>query len=82
VVFGARTQEVRLSKWKEWDFEALIWTVPKEHSKTDEKIIRPIPDELVPWLLQLKEDSDKETLILGEEKSPETVSQQGRFFWQ
>ncbi|WP_260608196.1 tyrosine-type recombinase/integrase [Vibrio cholerae] len=82
IVFGARTQEVRLSKWKEWDFETLLWTVPKEHSKTDEKIIRPIPDELVPWLLQLKAGSDKEALILGEEKSPETVSQQGRFFWQ
>ncbi|KJR36890.1 hypothetical protein BOO91_07690 [Vibrio navarrensis] len=47
-----------ISKWKEWDFETLLWTVPKEHSKTDEKIIRPIPDDLVPWLLQLKADSD------------------------
>ncbi|EKO3992565.1 site-specific integrase [Vibrio fluvialis] len=82
VVFGARTQEVRLSKWKEWDLDALLWTVPKEHSKTGEKIIRPIPAELEPWLLVLKANSSKEAFILGEEKTPETVSQQGRFFWQ
>ncbi|EKO3966254.1 site-specific integrase [Vibrio fluvialis] len=82
VVFGARTQEVRLSKWKEWDLDALLWAVPKEHSKTGEKIIRPIPAELVPWLLVLKANSSKEAFVLGEEKAPETVSQQGRFFWQ
>ncbi|WP_077337760.1 tyrosine-type recombinase/integrase, partial [Vibrio ruber] len=28
-IFGARTQEVRLSTWDEWDFTSRRWTVPK-----------------------------------------------------
>lgn len=82
VLFGARTQEVRLSQWKEWDFDTMLWTVPKEHSKTDEKIIRPIPNELRPWLMEMRPESAKDSLVLGELKSSETVSQQGRFFWK
>ncbi|HIF9210196.1 TPA: hypothetical protein ACX6SI_003269 [Photobacterium damselae] len=32
ITFGAMTQEVRLSTWAEWDFNEMIWTVPKVHS--------------------------------------------------
>ncbi|HAN6301241.1 TPA: integrase, partial [Escherichia coli] len=34
IVFGARTVELRLSEIGEWDFTEMLWTVPKEHSKT------------------------------------------------
>ncbi|OBT08044.1 hypothetical protein A9267_09975 [Shewanella sp. UCD-FRSSP16_17] len=54
IVFGARSQEIRLSTWKEWDFEKGLWTVPKANSKTAELIIRPIPKSLYPWLKRLK----------------------------
>ncbi len=39
VVFGCRSQEVRLSTWAEWDLKKWVWTVPKEHSKGGAKNI-------------------------------------------
>ncbi|MFM2588624.1 tyrosine-type recombinase/integrase [Vibrio sp. TBV020] len=82
VVFGARTQEVRLSKWSEWNFEQRLWTVPKAHSKTNDKIVRPIPESLAPWLQELKATSGNSDYILGELKQPEAVSQKGRMLWK
>lgn len=38
VVFGCRSQEIRLSTWKEWDLKDWIWIVPKEHSKGGENL--------------------------------------------
>ncbi|UXI01132.1 tyrosine-type recombinase/integrase [Photobacterium sp. TY1-4] len=82
MVFGARTQEVRLSKWDEWDFECLIWTVPKSHCKTNIKITRPIPEQLKSWLLELKAANKENDYVLGELKKPEAVSQTGGQFWK
>lgn len=82
ITFGARTQEVRLSTWAEWDFNEMIWTVPKAHSKGGEKILRPIPQHLEQWLLELKGDACSGTLVLGELKTPEAVSQYGRLLWK
>jgi integrase len=82
IIFGSRTQEIRLSKWNEWDFTEGLWTVPKSHSKTGDKIVRPIPESLVPWLLDLKANADMSDQILGDLKTPETVSQQGRNLWK
>lgn len=82
VVFGARTQEVRLSTWDEWDFVKGVWTVPKSNSKTKELIVRPIPEELRMWLLELKVKTQKSVTILGDIKSAETVSQYGRLLWK
>lgn len=81
IVFGARTQKVRLSQWHEWDFDKGLWTVPKSNSKTSEKITRPIPDELRSWLLGLKAQTQKSGYILGSLKKAENVSQYGRKLW-
>lgn len=81
IVFGARTQELRLSTWAEWDFDTGLWTVPKSNSKTSEKIVRPIPESLIEWLCELKLGSKQSDYILGELKTPETVSQFGRLMW-
>lgn len=78
VVFGARTHEVRLSKIKEWDVKSWIWTVPKEHSKSGEKILRPIPEGIRPFILSLIEQHKDSGLLLGEEKKAEAISQWGR----
>ncbi|MGR5305372.1 tyrosine-type recombinase/integrase [Vibrio mediterranei] len=78
IIFGARTQEVRLSKWGEWDFEQGLWTIPKTNSKTGTKIVRPIPVALKAWLKELKGNSSSSDYVLGEVKAPETVSQYGR----
>lgn len=82
IIFGCRTQEIRLSKISEWDFERMIWTVPPENNKNRKKdqqnglsgeILRPIPERLKPWLLELISDSRNE-FILGELKADTAVS--------
>lgn len=78
VVFGCRSQEVRLSTWDEWDFKRWLWTVPREHSKGGERIIRPVPDELRPFIENLYRDNKHTGLLLGQIKKPEAVSQWGR----
>ncbi|EOV9570224.1 tyrosine-type recombinase/integrase [Cronobacter turicensis] len=78
VVFGCRTQELRLSTPNEWDLKSWIWTVPKEHSKGGEKIVRPIPEAIRPFITDLKEKNARTGLLLGETKRPEAVSQWGR----
>lgn len=78
IIFGARTMEVRLSKWDEWDFTAWLWTVPKEHSKTREKIIRPIPEAIRPWLMELRYETEDSGLLLGEARTRQAVSLKGR----
>ncbi|MEL7290641.1 MAG: integrase arm-type DNA-binding domain-containing protein [Pseudomonadota bacterium] len=81
-IFGARTQEVRLSTWSEWNFEEMLWTVPKAHSKNGKKIFRPIPESLKEWLLALKGDAKPNDCILGELKNAEAVSEFCRQLWE
>ena len=78
VAFGCRTQELRLSRLSEWDLEDWIWTVPKEHSKGGEKILRPIPEALRRFVKDLIEQNKETGLLLGCMKKPEAVSQWGR----
>ncbi|VDR24274.1 Prophage CP4-57 integrase [Raoultella terrigena] len=78
VVFGCRTQELRLSAVSEWDLQDWIWTVPKEHSKGGEKILRPVPDVIRPFIKELIEKNRDTGLLMGCIKKPEAVSQWGR----
>ncbi|HAP80133.1 tyrosine-type recombinase/integrase [Atlantibacter hermannii] len=82
VVFGCRTQELRLSRIAEWDLQDWIWTVPKEHSKGGEKILRPIPGPMRPFITSLIEQNRDTGLLLGEIKNPEAVSQWGRVIYK
>ncbi|EHK0752607.1 site-specific integrase [Vibrio parahaemolyticus] len=90
VAFGARTQELRLSQVSEWNLETMVWTVPPENNKTSKRevergysgeIKRPIPQELIPLITHLIDDS-KNGFLLGELKSPETVSVFGGGIWK
>ncbi|MCL6742799.1 site-specific integrase [Kosakonia sp. R1.Fl] len=78
VVFGCRTQELRLSTISEWDLQEGIWMVPKAHSKSGVKILRPIPAFIRPYVAALIEQHRHTGLLLGEIKKPEAVSQWGR----
>ncbi|HFU8347048.1 TPA: integrase, partial [Escherichia coli] len=78
IVFGARTVELRLSEIGEWDFTEMLWTVPKEHSKTKVAIFRPIPEAILPFITQLVEQNRHTGLLLGEVKQEASVSQYGR----
>ncbi|MBF7996660.1 tyrosine-type recombinase/integrase [Rahnella laticis] len=77
VVFGSRTVEIRLSELKEWDLKAMLWTVPEQHSKTGEKIIRPIPERILPLIKRLKEENKMSGYLLGELKTNTAVSMAG-----
>lgn len=82
MVFGCRTQEIRLSEWNEWDMGAWVWTVPKAHSKGGEKIIRPVPEAMRPFIQELHEENKSTGLFLGELKGSEAVSQWGRTLYK
>lgn len=81
-VFGCRTQEVRLSEWQEWDREAWIWIVPKEHTKAGERIVRPVPESMRQFIDDLHSRNYKTGLVLGEVKKTEAVSQWGRAIYK
>ena len=84
VLFGARTQELRLATAGEFDLSAGVWTVPIEHSKNAKPITRAIPDaarELISFLINEARNQGTD-LLLWEIKSPETVSQWGRTLWK
>lgn len=53
IVFGCRSQEIRLATKDEFNFETGLWTAPKEHSKGGREIIRPIPESIKDWLQNL-----------------------------
>ncbi|CNI21574.1 tyrosine-type recombinase/integrase [Yersinia pekkanenii] len=76
-VFGSRTVEVRLSECSEWDLKDKIWTVPEAHSKTSEKIIRPIPESIYPLIKRLTKENKKSGYLLGELKENTAVSSTG-----
>ncbi|HFS5811133.1 TPA: tyrosine-type recombinase/integrase [Citrobacter farmeri] len=78
VVFGCRSQEVRLSRLAEWDMQEWVWTVPKEHSKGGERIVRPVPEAIQPFIRKLSEQHKDSGLLLGEIKNDTAVSQWGR----
>ncbi|MGX8942483.1 site-specific integrase [Symbiopectobacterium sp. Eva_TO] len=82
IVFGCRSAEARLSKWNEWDFDKWLWIVPKDHSKTETPIIRPIPEKIRPYLQELKSHNLKTGYLLGELKNTETVSSWGIRVWK
>lgn len=50
MLWGARVSELRLAERSEFDLQAMVWTVPKEHSKTGKEIRRPIFKQILPLL--------------------------------
>ncbi|MEB8285606.1 site-specific integrase [Aeromonas veronii] len=79
LTFGARTGEVRESHITEWDLSAGIWTVPIEHSKTNHKIVRAIPEQIKPVITELiaQAKQNKTHYLLGSLKKLNTVSTYG-----
>jgi len=50
LIFGCRSSELRLSRSGEWDFEQMVWTVPKHNTKHGGEVIRPIPEKALPYI--------------------------------
>ena len=78
IVFGCRTTELRRSEVREWDFKEMLWTAPKEHSKTKVAIFRPIPEAILPFVMKLVEQNRHTGLLLGELKGQSSVAEYGR----
>jgi integrase len=45
ILTGARSQEVRLATWAEFDFEGRLWTIPADHMKRGKAHMVPLSDE-------------------------------------
>jgi len=45
-ITGARQSEVRTARWHDFNFDSMIWTVPKENSKSGKEISRPISTKM------------------------------------
>lgn len=54
VCLGVRKSELIEAKWSEFDLSKQVWALPKERSKTNSAIDIPIPDQILPWILELK----------------------------
>ena len=50
LIFGCRSSELRLSRANEWDFDKMIWAVPKHNTKHGGEVIRPIPEKALPYI--------------------------------
>lgn len=44
ILTGARSQEVRLATWAEFDFEGRLWTIPADHMKRGKAHMVPLSD--------------------------------------
>ncbi|WP_406704186.1 tyrosine-type recombinase/integrase [Sodalis sp.] len=82
MAFGCRGAEARLSHWDEWNFEKWVWTVPREHSKSNAPIVRPVPEKMQPYLEKLKACNYKTGYLLGEYKHQAAVSVWGCRVWK
>ncbi|WP_447215403.1 tyrosine-type recombinase/integrase [Citrobacter pasteurii] len=82
LIFGCRLSEVRLSTWSEWDFENWVWTVPAEHSKNKKEIIRPIPQGIKQWLVNLHAETKYRDYMLGSYRDQKQISTDVGKIWK
>ncbi|WGL95809.1 integrase arm-type DNA-binding domain-containing protein [Arsenophonus nasoniae] len=82
MVFGCRISEAIDSVWAEWDLDKWIWTVPENHSKNGEKIVRPIPFGIRNWILALKQVTECDRSILGGELTQPKASNRTEGVWE
>lgn len=77
--YGNRYSELRLARKSDFDFSKNTWTVPYENHKTGESkgdIVRPIIDEIKPWLQSAMDLSNSE-YIFPHENGKEPMGRSG-----
>jgi integrase len=79
MLWGARNSELRLSERQEFDLEEGVWTVPKEHSKMNNVIRRPIFEQIKPLLEKAMETYDQILFPGAEISQPITISATNRY---
>ncbi len=79
MLWGARLSELRLSGRHEFDLREMLWTVPKEHSKTGKEIRRPIFKQIEPLLEKAMLTYDKVLFPGNLITEPLTISAANRY---
>ena len=77
--YGNRYSELRVARKTEFDFQKNAWTVPSENHKTGESkgnIVRPIIEEIKPWLQAAMNLSNSE-FIFPHENGKEPMGRSG-----
>lgn len=62
---GVRTAELRLATLSEFDFEQSLWTIPAEHSKTDNAMKIHLSPQVKKLFMELKENSTSHYILSG-----------------
>lgn len=65
---AARSGEVRLADWSEFDLEARLWTVPADRMKAGAEHVAPLNDVAMAILTRLHSESDGKGLIFASAK--------------
>lgn len=79
MLWGARLSELRLSERYEFDLREMVWTVPKEHSKTGKEIRRPIFTQIKPLLEKAMQTYDQVLFPGNLISEPLTISAANRY---
>ena len=64
MITGCRMSEVATAMRSDFDFDERIWTVPRVNSKNKAKIVRPIPEFIIPMFKELFEAQGNEKPLL------------------
>lgn len=79
--FGCRVGELKYAEKADFDFDEMIWTVPankhKTGGRTDQPIIRPIIERVVPTLEDVIALSNSDTLLFTKIRTNEALSESG-----
>jgi len=62
---GVRTAELRLATFSEFDFEQSLWTIPAEHSKTNNVMQIHLSPQVKNLLIELKKASGSQYVLSG-----------------
>lgn len=62
---GVRTAELRLATLSEFDFEQSLWTIPAEHSKTDNVMKIHLSSQVKKLFMELKQASNSHYILSG-----------------
>lgn len=62
---GVRTAELRLATFSEFDFEQSLWTIPAEHSKTNNVMKIHLSPQVKNLLIELKKASGAQYVLSG-----------------
>lgn len=79
MLWGARVSELRLAERNEFNMREMIWTVPKEHSKTGKEIRRPIFTQMEPLLEKAMLTYDKVLFPGNKITEPLTIAAANRY---